>query len=258
MKQGSLSVVGTGYRIAAQVTPESLFQIQSAEKLFYVVADAATELWLQQLNPTAESLHDAYAVGKPRIKTYREMVRRILTPVRQGERVCVAFYGHPGIFAYSTHEAVKRARKEGFRAAMLPGISALDCLFADLGVDPSEGCQIFDATRFVTSRQKVDKACALILWQVGAVGVSAYKTESMWSTAGLELLREALAKTYPPKHKVVLYEAPYFPVCDPLIQHVPLAHLQRAKVTIASTLYVPPAASPRWDSRMAARLGLDS
>jgi hypothetical protein len=66
------------------------------------------------------------------------------SPVARGVTVirnvlCVALYGHPGVFACVGHEAIERARAEGIDAQMLPGISAEDCLFAELGVDPAVG-----------------------------------------------------------------------------------------------------------------------
>src|SRR5437773_2103233 len=77
------------------------------------------------------------APGKPRRETYAEMVEELLAPVRAGHNVCAAFYGHPGVFVNPGHEAIRRARAEGFPARMLPAVSALDCLVADLGIDPA-------------------------------------------------------------------------------------------------------------------------
>ncbi len=251
-----MTVVGTGYRIASQITPESLARIKAADKFFYLVADVVTETWLAGLNPSAENLTDSYAPGKSRTDTYNEIVDRILAPVRTGLHVCVAFYGHPGVFAHSTHEAIRRARKEGVPARMLPGISAQDCLFADLGFDPSDGCQIFEATGFLVQKPKTDPSCALILYQAGAIGVSTFETSALWNRSALQVLSEVLSKKYPPKHRITLYTAPHFPVCDPIILRISIARLPKADVTIATTLFIPPSKEPRWDDRMARRLGM--
>jgi Tetrapyrrole (Corrin/Porphyrin) Methylases len=258
MKRGSLFVVGTGFRVATQTTPEALVHMKSADKLFYLAADVVTETWLSRLNPTAESLRDLYAPGRARKQTYNEIVRRVLAPVRNDLKVCVAFYGHPGLCAQSTHEAIRQARKEGFKAKMLPAISAEDCLFADLGIDPSDGCQIYEATSFLLRKPRTDPSCGLILLQAGAIGVSTYKSGELWSVEGLEVLAQELASRYSPRHKVIVYTAPHFPVCDPLIRRTSIARLPKAGVTIASTLYVPPSVEPKWDAKMAARIGLNS
>src|SRR5262245_8423545 len=103
MPSGSLTVVGTGIRLGGQVTLETLSCIDRAQKLFYLVGDPVMEDWLHDRNPTAESLLDLYEYGKPRRRTYREMVERILAEVRRGLNVTAAFYGHPGVFADPSH-----------------------------------------------------------------------------------------------------------------------------------------------------------
>jgi len=240
--------------LGAHVTAEAQTSIKKAQKLFYVVSDLVTEKWIQSLNPTAESLHSSYAVGKNRSQTYEEMVERMLAPVRKGVRVCTAFYGHPGICSYPTRQAVQRARREGFEAVMLPGISAEDCLFADLNVDPSTGCQSIEATNFVLRKHKPDPSIALILWQIGLVGVSSYMAADIWSRNGLVVLTEALRATYPARHKVTIYETSFSPLEQPFIQTITLSKLPRAAVTVASLLYVPPLYSRPIDDEMEARL----
>ncbi len=54
---------------------------------------------------------------------------------------------------------------------MLPGISAEDCLFADLGVDPAEaGWQSYEATGSSSAAAAIEPRAALVLWQVDGVG----------------------------------------------------------------------------------------
>src|SRR5688500_6516418 len=136
-KPGSLTVVGTGFLVAGQVTPESLASIKAADRFFFLVAEPATRLWLESQHAAAEPLDDVFWEGRPRQPAYDEIVERLLAPVRKGLHVCAAFYGHPGVFVHPSHEAIRRARSEGFAARMLPGVSAEDCLFADLAVDPA-------------------------------------------------------------------------------------------------------------------------
>lgn len=250
MKKGSLTVVGTGYQVAAQMTPEAVDHCRRADKLFYVV-DSVTEVWLTQLNPSAESLAVCYAPGKPRFVTYSEMVERILSAVRAGDRVCFALYGHPGVFVHASHESIKRARLEGFEARMLPGISAEDCLIADLGFDPAKGCQSFEASRFVVRRRAPDTTVPLLLWQIALVGTMDFDPKGPPANeAGLKLLTKTLIKSYPRRHEVTVYEASPFPVCDPIIDRRPLCDLPRAKVTTSSTLFVPPAEEPSLNHRI--------
>jgi uncharacterized protein YabN with tetrapyrrole methylase and pyrophosphatase domain len=235
-----LVVVGTGIKLVAHTTLEVLACMQSAEKLLYVVTEPATEAWIQRLNPTATTLNDCYAEGKPRLKSYQEMTERIVSAVREGLQVCAVFYGHPGVLVNASHQAIRRLRREGFFARMLPGISAEDCLFADLGVNPGdEGCQSFEATDFLACRRRFDPRSELILWQVGALGERSVRKGMTVRPQRLQRLAAALSRHYPRRHRIVLYEASSFPTCQPRIKRIPLEKLSRTKVVPMATLYVP-------------------
>lgn len=229
--------------------------MESAEKLFFLVAEPATVLWLEAQFRGAQSLHDSFWEGRRRQQAYDEIVERILLPVREGRTVCAAFYGHPGVFVYSSHAAVRKARAEGFEARMLPGISAEDCLFADLEVDPAAaGCQSFEATDFLIRQRRFDPHSALVLWQIGVLGVTTYHQHDLWNADGLHELVGVLERSYPADHPVTVYESTIYPVCEPLIQRVPLRDLTRCKITVHSTLWVPPAGPAPLDAEMLARL----
>src|SRR6266853_1887408 len=169
MSRGSLVVVGTGISVS-HLTMEARSWICSAEKVLYCVADAATERLILKLNPSAESLYVYYGEGKPRRQTYQQMVDRTMECVREEKEVCVAYYGHPGIFVAPSHKSIKVAREEGYSARMLPAVSSLDCLFCDLGIDPATGCQVFEATDLLLRQRNLDVFSHSIIWQIAATG----------------------------------------------------------------------------------------
>jgi uncharacterized protein YabN with tetrapyrrole methylase and pyrophosphatase domain len=240
-RAGELVVVGTGIKLVVQTTLEALDCIKRADRLLYLVTDPATETWLRRLNPSAETMRDCYAPEEPRERSYRRMVQRMLAAVRTGAYVCAAFYGHPGVFVNPAHQAIRRARREGFRARMLPGISTEDCLFADLGVDPSDrGCQSFEATDFLAYRRRFDPTSALILWQVGVLGEPGFPTEAGCRPERLRRLANVLLRHYDERHPVVLYEAAQFPVSEPNIRKIPLSKLAATRLWSITTLYIPP------------------
>ena len=254
-KQGSLNLVGTGFNVAGQVTAETLSSIKNADEVLTMLGDPASGYWLQGLRPDAVSMLDRYGVGKPRRDTYEEITNHILDRARSGSRVCVAFYGHPGVFVAPSHAALRQARKEGLQARMHPGISAESCLFADLGVDPvARGCQSFEATDLLVRQRRFDTSSSLVLWQIGGVGVSTYFKKAFWSQSGLDYLTDRLLEVYPENHEVVVYEASPMPVCDARIDRLPLRDLPKATVSIISTLFVPPLAPVKPDNSMLGRL----
>lgn len=256
MKKGTLIIVGTGIRSVGQLTVESIAWIQWADRVFYVVSDPVAEFMIQRLNISAESLQKYYVEGKARLQTYKDFVDRIMESVRAGYRTCAAFYGHPGVFVTPSHEAIRQARSEGYEARMLPGISAEDCLFADLGVDPStSGWQAYEATDFVIHNRQLDPSSAVVLWQVGIVGHFEFQAAG-YGNCGLPLLLEKLSQYYRSDHAVFVYEAAVLPGCEPVIRPVPLYQLPIVPLSTASTLYIPPALATVPDRKMYQRLGL--
>lgn len=239
--RGSLIVVGTGIRTTGHLTVEAIAWIRESDVVLYLVADPVAEEVIRYLNPNgAMSLRGYYGEGVHRTQSYEAMVQHILGCVRSGLNTCVALYGHPGVFAYPSHESIRRARQEGYQARMLPGISAEDCLFADLGVDPAvNGCQSFEATDFLLHVRNVDTSSQLILWQVGVVGDWTYRSGG-YNLSAFPLLVGRLIQFYGPMHEVFVYESAMLPGVPPSITRIALGSLTAAYVNAGSTLYVPP------------------
>jgi hypothetical protein len=253
-KKGSLIVVGTGIRVVGQMTVEAIAWIKSAGRVLYTVDDPISAQVIRKLNRRAESLNHLYEVGKPRQETYKAMIELIMDSVRQGYRTCVAFYGHPGVFTDPTHEAIRVATAEGYEAKMLPSVSAMDCLFAELGVDPgSDGIQAYGATDFLVRKRAFDPHATLILWQVGIIGEASYRPEG-YNLAPITLLVERLLETYSSSHVVKLYEASPLPGFPATIIPVEIKDLPKAKILPTYMLYIPPLELAKLDRTMLGRV----
>ena len=259
-RRGSLVVVGTGIRTVGHMTIESLAWIRIADEVFYLTADPIAESVIRQLHPNPTSLRGHYGEGVPRSRSYEAMVEEMLGPVRADKRTVAAFYGHPGVFAFPSHEAIRRARREGYLGIMLPGVSAEDCLFADLGVDPSvNGCQSYEATDFLIHDRAIDIASQLILWQVGVVGDWTYRGAG-YDLKAFPMLIARLQSLYGYWHEVILYEAALFPGVSPAITQIALGHLMgeisSQLVNAGTTMYVPPGRAPVVNRAIADEMGV--
>jgi precorrin-6B methylase 1 len=239
-RSGTLVVVGTGIGGVAQVTLEAVAHIEQAEQVFYSIVDPVTECWLRDLNPNAISFAGLYEEGKTRSRTYAEMAELMVTAVRDGRRVCTVFYGHPGVFVEASHAAIRRLRREGYSARMLPAISADGCLFADLGINPGQhGVQSFEATDFLLSRRRFDPTSGLILWQIGVLGDGDSRRRRYCDPDRLEVLTRKLRRHYPASHRAVIYSASTFPTHPPRIRRVELERLPRLRIHPMEMLFVP-------------------
>lgn len=251
---GRLACVGLGMMLGAHLSPRSRGHIEQADVVFAAVSDPLVELWLQPMNADVRSLQPLYAEGKSRADTYREMVEAMLAEVRAGKSVCGAFYGHPGVFAQAPHRAIAQARAEGYDAHMEPGISAEDCLYADLGFDPGTyGCQHYEASQLMFYRRRLDPSAYLVVWQAGIAGDRSLRRFAT-GAAHRQLLVERLAQDYPLDHPCTLYEAATLPINTPRRDVVPLRDLAGAALELHTTVVLPPAVPMQPNPDMLARV----
>lgn len=236
---GALTVVGTGIDVTTQLTPGAAAAIEAADEVLYLVGDPVAALRIEALNPNVRSVDDLYAPDKDRRRTYDEMADVFVEPARRGVRVCAALYGHPGVFGLPAHLAVERARAEGIQARMLPAISSLDCLFADLGIDPgSTGLHCYEATGFLRRRPAVDLDATLLLLQPGMIGE--HRGEPTPNVTGLfRQLLEQLRELYGEEREAVLYTASPYPGARPAVLRFALRELEVPTPDPAATLCIP-------------------
>jgi hypothetical protein len=124
---------------------------------------------------------------------------------------------------------------------MEPGISAEDCLYADLGIDPGRfGCQHFEASQLLFYERRIDPFGYLVLWQVGLVGdwsLTRFQTGPEYRQVLVDLLK----LDYPPDHEVIIYRGATLPIEKPRIRRVALQDLPNVELTAEETVVLPPA-----------------
>jgi uncharacterized protein YabN with tetrapyrrole methylase and pyrophosphatase domain len=240
-RQGSLVVIGTGYHIAGQTTPEAFHYLRKSETVFYLVYDGLTEHWIRSIRPSAISLRKYFRSGRNCVDCCNTAADHIIAAVRRRLKVCAAFSGHPSICLHPSHESLRRARLEGFSTKVLPAVSALDCMFADLEIDPLEcGYQIADASAFLVYGHKPITSSALVLLQIANLGKKFAGPPLKDLYEKVKVLKRVLQKSYPSQHDVILYETAANPLVQPRIQRVKLSALDKQDISFSTTLYVPP------------------
>lgn len=222
------------------MTPISKQQIEQADIVFIAVASSLMGSWIKELNSNIHDLGQYYGEGKSRLDTYKEMIAAIMKEVRSGKNVCAAFYGHPGVFALAPHKVIEIAKKEGYQAHMEAGISAEDCLYADLAIDPGRfGCQHYETTQFMVHNKNIEPSAYLVLWQIGIAGDQELTQFSTTETK-LGALRDKLFGIYPEDHEVILYESSTVLLKESRIEKIKLQELANVETSLETTLVIPP------------------
>lgn len=254
--KGSIVCVGLGMSLGAHISTLTRNFIQQADIVFMGVTNALAEQWLIELNSNSISLQTFYQEGKDRRESYEQMVNAMMHEIRSGKKVVGAFYGHPGVFAWAPHKVIELAKLEGYHGHMEPGVSAEDCLYADMGIDPGTyGIAHYEASQFMRYQRVVDVAAYLVLWQIGFVGDPScrrYQTEA----SHRQILIVLLLQYYPEHHSIAVYECATLPNERPTILWTPLNELAHVAVKHHSTLLIPPCITRKIDTDIQSKLNL--
>lgn len=247
---GKLIIVGSGVKSLSHITEETKVVISSADHCLYLVTEKNLKDWIESVSKASSSLEFIFDTSITRAEVYRNVTEYILEQAEQYSVLCVVFYGHPIFFANSTLTAAQEHRARGGDAIILPSISSIDTLWADLSVDPGgEGCSVYDATDFLISKRVFDIRSHLVLLQVGVIGSNDFELKDR-----LGLLQDYLEEFYPKNHLVILYESSVLPGTKPYIQSVNVSDLHKVNASKVSTLYIPPYEKTVYDRAMVEKI----
>lgn len=249
-----LLIIGTGIKSLAHLTQESMIIIKQSEKVLYLVNEPYLKEWIERESTLCESLEPIYFSQEKRIDNYKKITSYIVDQNKKHDSLCVVLYGHPVVHAMSALAAAREVKEQGGKTTILPAISSLDCLFADLTFDPSEsGCYSADATDFLIYMRQFDPNSHLILLQVGNIG-----TYNQEKTTHVHVLRDYLLQYYEKDHNVCYYEAAQYPTQMARIDYFPLSAIAEQPVSSLTTLYVPPVNKTiQWNKEMLERLNMN-
>jgi precorrin-6B methylase 1 len=249
---GRLTVVGTGIGRRDQIIPAALAAITDADLVLHQTDDPLTAGWLATLNDDVRPVRTPDEPSTTLSETaFEAMAVEVADAAIGGRSVCFATYGHPGVWQHAAHRSIELVRAAGRPATMIPGISALDCLIADTGLEIAGGCAIHDATAIVLHGTPLDPSSTLVVLQIGIFGNPYLDADE---PVGLELFVERLGAFWPADHRVQIYEAPLEFGAAPLIHDVALHELATAPLSARSLLVVPPHTTPNIDVVVAAQL----
>lgn len=252
------ALVGSGIKTLSHLTTEAKAYITEASKVLYLVNEPVMQEWLGENSKDSESLDSIYFSYPKRLDAYHAIAKKVVDEIKQHEFVCLVLYGHPTIFAAIGLDALKLAEKENINIdhVTIPGISAMDCLFADLSIDPGDsGCFSIDVNDLLLFNKTIEPCAHLILWQIGMIG-NCGKPSYEVSTEKLIFLKQHLLKYYPSEHPITLYEASLYPAMPPKIKASSLKQLETLDFTPISSLYIAPLPQPKINIDAATALGI--
>lgn len=238
-----LYIVGTGIVGVRQITREVDDAFRRCREVFVVDSGFGVREHIEERCPVVTDLIPVtYREGEPRIEAYDRMSTTVLDAALDHPPIAFAVYGHPQVYVYPTMQLTQAAKALGLRVKVLPGISALDALFIDVGLDPGfAGLQMYDATDLLLRKRPLLADVPCILWQIGAVETVLHSTATS-TPVRFRRLQDHLSEFYPEEHELHSVFTSTYPLAPSRIDSFPLRDLATRGPTIphGASLYIPP------------------
>jgi Tetrapyrrole (Corrin/Porphyrin) Methylases len=237
-------IAGLGLQTVTQITREVQDACRGSAEILYVDTGIATRTFLETLCPRVTPLFDeSYARDASRVSAYHHMAARVVEAALDHPPVTFALHGHPLVAALPPFLVLELAAALDLRVTILPGVSALDALLADLRLDPVvHGIQMYEATDVLLRRRPLQSDVPAILWQIGPIETCLH-SQAVSLPGRFARLIAHLRQFYPARHEVVAIHCSPHPIVPATILRFALEDMggHAAEIHGGFTLYVPPA-----------------
>jgi tetrapyrrole methylase family protein/MazG family protein len=230
-----VTVVGIGPGPAEYLTKEVEAELLRAEKIFFRMSAHHVYEWLRGLGKHVVCFDLLYTTRWPEPgDIYEFMVAALLKEAALRGEAVYAAPGNPGILEETTTLLRSRGPKEGIEVRVLPGVSFLDQVLAELSFDFSLGLQIVLPLTHLQPGLFTTKL-ALLVCQIEAASLPRESPRA-------DVTMNFLLKAYPPDHPVTLIWTDGLPAYETRSKSFPLKDLAReyGQGKFFASLYVPP------------------
>lgn len=204
--QPELFLIGLGMMIPDHITIQAMQAMSSCAQLYTIVQEPA-QMWLPSGSSRQIDVINAlewYVDGRLRTQNYEYVAKTILRSAHIGHSIGYVTYGNPMTYDRVAQNLLNYAKEKGFSVRVVPGISSIDTVLCDLGVDIAPGTQVFEASWFVAYEIAPRVDVPLLLLQVGSFGSLRTHYTTRQDGSSLAELVEYLRRFYPKSHQVSL------------------------------------------------------
>jgi uncharacterized protein YabN with tetrapyrrole methylase and pyrophosphatase domain len=237
-----IAVVGLGITGVHHITREAEETLRRCRRTFVAHSAPGFLAYLRTVSPDVVDLSDHFGPGVHRLRSYQAIASEVVAAAVEQPPVAFATYGHPKMYSYPTVLIERAAVLLDLQVWLLPGISFLDTLLADLGIDPGfDGLQLYEATDLLVRRRPLQTDVACVIAQAPTVmnPIAGSPEDAPANTARLQ---DYLLRFYPAEHEVVIVTSRTHPLLAPMRQRTRVGTLAHALITgsQSGTLYIPP------------------
>jgi precorrin-3B methylase len=237
-------IVGAGVKGYVQLTREAEDVIRKCSTVYLVNTQAElTQYLVEKLACNVIDIGNEYSEMGYRGDTYRRMASRVLENTGKGlPPVCFLTSGHPTMLVTPTQILLAEAASKNLRVKVIPGVSALDNIFADIGFDPGpRGFQSYEATDLLLRGVNLNSEVPLFIWQVGSIGTFLYSSRKSKPEQFVDF-KNYLGRYYTSDHPCFLLRSSTFPFTKSECIGLTIGTLEDlgSKLTLMHILFIPP------------------
>jgi len=202
--QADLYLVGAGILFPEHLTVQTIEILENCQRICTNVPETRLAALPKEIREKCVCLWPLYKDNRKRIDNYRDVIDAVVDIVREHRPSAWMTPGHPFVFDSVSQKLLGKAREFGWTAQIVPGISSLDTLLAQIPYDPCYGLVVHEATALVRDKIPLISSLATVLFQPSIFGSDLTHHSRQYAGPSLRDLSAHLLQFYPPQHKCAL------------------------------------------------------
>jgi precorrin-6B methylase 1 len=190
-----LYLVGAGIRFPEHLTVQTIEILSSCKRICTNLPASTFASLPEDLRARCKSLWPLYQDKRNRSANYQDVAQAVLDAAELEFPVAWMTQGHPIIFDSVSQLLLRVGRARGWQVFVLPAISSLDTILAEVGYDPANGFFVHEATGLVRRQVLLQPAITTLLLQPSLFGSDLAHLTANWKP-DLTPLRDYLLRFY--------------------------------------------------------------
>jgi hypothetical protein len=193
-------LLGAGLTFPEHLTIQTVEVLSACTHICTILPEARLNGLPQNIKDKCTSLWPLYQEGRVRTENYQDVTDAVIKAVEVSAPIAWLTPGHPIVFDSVSAALLREGKTRGWRVCVVPAISCIDTLLAELGYDPAYGLLILEATSLVRQSIPILPSIATILIQPSVFDIDVASMSSNHSGPDLSPLRDYLSRYYSLDH----------------------------------------------------------
>ena len=199
--QPEILIIGTGPGPLSLLTREAEEELLAADKIFFRMSALPVYHWLKGLGKKLACFDTLYTIPQySNSDIYQFIADALIHEALLRERAVYALPGHPLVFEDTTRLIKEKALEKDINVRIIAGLSFLELIYQELGIDPVNGLQVVSPAALESARAATSENLGLLIGLLGAPTVD----NQRHGTGNVDTVRTCLQKRYPSDHPVTL------------------------------------------------------